>query len=63
MKFSLLGQKLIAKCKSLQEENEMLGDYIANGRVQSLEMEVQMRRQQVADLERRIEGLCSEKLL
>lgn len=54
---SLLGKKLVAQCKGLREENAMLGDYIANGRVQQLEMEVHMRRKQAEELQHQLRGM------
>ncbi|CAG8504625.1 2742_t:CDS:2 [Diversispora eburnea] len=52
---SITGQKLVAKLKALQEENEELGRQLRQGRVEQYEVEIAMQRKLINELKHGVE--------
>ncbi|ORX96729.1 hypothetical protein K493DRAFT_350551 [Basidiobolus meristosporus CBS 931.73] len=53
---SLTGKRLLAKCRSLQQENEGLGKRMCQGRVAQYELEISMQRKLIDSLKEKIRG-------
>jgi len=47
---SILGKKLMAKCRLLQEENEEFGQKLAEGRIHKLECEIALQKEYIEEL-------------
>ncbi|XP_010504208.1 PREDICTED: FKBP12-interacting protein of 37 kDa [Camelina sativa] len=52
-----MGKMLMAKCKTLQEENEEIGHQAAEGKLHELAMKLTMQKSQNAELRSQFEGL------
>lgn len=54
---SLTGKKLMAKCRLLQEENDELGEKLAEGRIHKLEAELALQKEYCEELKRCLNGM------
>ena len=54
--FSVTGKKLMAKCRTLLQENQDLGKQISQGRVAQLEAEISMQKKYCQELKSSSEG-------
>ncbi|GAV58295.1 DUF1421 domain-containing protein, partial [Cephalotus follicularis] len=54
---SKMGKMLIAKCKTLQEENEEIGQQASEGKIHELSMKLSLQKSQNAELRSQFEGL------
>eukprot|EP00262_Sarcandra_glabra_P000368 TRINITY_DN10427_c0_g2_i1.p1 TRINITY_DN10427_c0_g2~~TRINITY_DN10427_c0_g2_i1.p1 ORF type:complete len:344 (-),score=92.49 TRINITY_DN10427_c0_g2_i1:151-1182(-) len=54
---SKMGKQLMAKCRTLQEENEEIGTLASEGKIHELEMKLALQRSQNAELRNQFEGL------
>ncbi|KAK6123531.1 hypothetical protein DH2020_042724 [Rehmannia glutinosa] len=61
---SKMGKMLMAKCRTLQEENEEIGNQANEGKMHELAMKLASQKSQNAELRSQFEGLCKhmEKL-
>jgi hypothetical protein len=58
--YSLIGKKLLAKCRLLQEENEEFGHQLSEGRIHNLENELALQRELTEELKKSLSGaLCT----
>ncbi|XP_057516031.1 FKBP12-interacting protein of 37 kDa [Amaranthus tricolor] len=55
---SKMGKMLMAKCKTLQEENEEIGNQASEGKMHELSMKVALQKSRNAELRNQFEGLC-----
>ncbi|KAJ9163776.1 hypothetical protein P3X46_023408 [Hevea brasiliensis] len=54
---SKMGKMLMAKCRTLQEENEEIGNQAAEGKIHELAMKLALQKSQNAELRSQFEGL------
>lgn len=54
---SKMGKMLMAKCRTLQEENEEIGNQAAEGKIHELSMKLALQKSQNAELRSQFEGL------
>ncbi|XP_050223672.1 FKBP12-interacting protein of 37 kDa [Mercurialis annua] len=54
---SKMGKMLMAKCRTLQEENEEIGNQAAEGKIHELAMKLALQKSQNAELRNQFEGL------
>ncbi|KAI4303834.1 hypothetical protein MLD38_027144 [Melastoma candidum] len=54
---SKMGKMLMAKCRTLQEENEEIGNQAAEGKIHELTMKLALQKSQNAELRSQFEGL------
>ncbi len=54
--FSVTGKKLMAKCRSLLQENQDLGKQISQGRVAQLEAEIALQKKYNQEIKETQEG-------
>lgn len=54
---SKMGKMLMAKCRTLQEENEEIGNLASEGKLHDLGMKLALQKSQNADLRSQLEGL------
>ncbi|KAL3642329.1 FKBP12-interacting protein of 37 kDa [Castilleja foliolosa] len=61
---SKMGKMLMAKCRTLQEENEEIGNQANEGKMHELAMKLSLQKSQNAELRSQFEGICKyiEKL-
>ncbi|KAL9243125.1 hypothetical protein vseg_017053 [Gypsophila vaccaria] len=57
---SKMGKQLIARCKTLQEENEEIGNQASEGKVKELSMKLASQKSRNAELRNQLEGLCKD---
>nr|XP_019068579.1 FKBP12-interacting protein of 37 kDa isoform X2 [Solanum lycopersicum] len=57
---SKMGKMLMAKCRTLQEENEEIGNQANEGKIHELTMKLALQRSQNAELKSHFEGLCKQ---
>ncbi|KAL3342841.1 hypothetical protein AABB24_026733 [Solanum stoloniferum] len=57
---SKMGKMLMAKCRTLQEENEEIGNQANEGKIHELTMKLALQRSQNAELKSQFEGLCKQ---
>ncbi|XP_021733570.1 FKBP12-interacting protein of 37 kDa-like [Chenopodium quinoa] len=55
---SKMGKMLMAKCKTLQEENEEIGNQASEGKMHELSMKLALQKSRNAELRNQFEGLC-----
>ncbi|XP_077219813.1 FKBP12-interacting protein of 37 kDa-like [Tasmannia lanceolata] len=55
---SKMGKMLMAKCRTLQEENEEVGQLHSEGKIHELSMKLALQKSQNAELRTQFEGLC-----
>ncbi|KAK3037552.1 hypothetical protein RJ639_030360 [Escallonia herrerae] len=55
---SKMGKMLMAKCRTLQEENEEIGNQAKEGKMHELSMRLALQKSQNAELRSQFEGLC-----
>ncbi|XAR50217.1 hypothetical protein NMG60_11004484 [Bertholletia excelsa] len=55
---SKMGKMLMAKCRTLQEENEEIGNQANEGKIHELGMKLALQKNQNAELRSQFEGLC-----
>ncbi|KMT10652.1 hypothetical protein BVRB_5g117690 [Beta vulgaris subsp. vulgaris] len=55
---SKMGKMLMAKCKTLQEENEEIGNQASEGKMHELSMKLASQKSRNAELRSQFEGLC-----
>lgn len=55
---SKMGKLLMAKCRTLQEENEEIGTQAKEGKIHELSMKLALQKSQFANLRNQFEGLC-----
>ncbi|CAL5327298.1 unnamed protein product [Camellia sinensis] len=55
---SKMGKMLMSKCRTLQEENEEIGNQANEGKIHELGMKLALQRSQNAELRSQFEGLC-----
>ncbi|XP_068650157.1 FKBP12-interacting protein of 37 kDa-like [Aristolochia californica] len=55
---SKMGKMLMAKCRTLQEENEEIGQLHSEGKIHELSMKLALQKSQNAELRTQFEGLC-----
>ncbi|KAJ3186304.1 hypothetical protein HDU85_007744 [Gaertneriomyces sp. JEL0708] len=54
--YSITGKKLLSKLRTLQSENEELGKQLSYGRVEQLHLEMALKNEHIARLERMLQG-------
>ncbi|KAF4369849.1 hypothetical protein G4B88_026899 [Cannabis sativa] len=57
---SKMGKMLMAKCRTLQEENEEIGNQAAEGKMHELAMKLALQKSQNAELRSQFEGLYTQ---
>ncbi|MCD7447944.1 FKBP12-interacting protein of 37 kDa [Datura stramonium] len=57
---SKMGKMLMAKCRTLQEENEEIGNQANEGKMHELTMKLALQKSQNAELKSQFEGLCKQ---
>ncbi|PIN01173.1 Splicing regulator [Handroanthus impetiginosus] len=57
---SKMGKMLMAKCRTLQEENEEIGNQANEGKMHELAMQLSLQKSQNAELRSQFEGLCKQ---
>ncbi|KAI5674008.1 hypothetical protein M9H77_14372 [Catharanthus roseus] len=57
---SKMGKMLMAKCRTLQEENEEIGNQANEGKIHELTMKLALQKSQNAELKSQFEGLCKQ---
>lgn len=57
---SKMGKMLMAKCRTLQEENEEIGNQANEGKIHELGMKLALQKTQNAELRSHFEGLCKQ---
>ncbi|XP_019160343.1 PREDICTED: FKBP12-interacting protein of 37 kDa isoform X1 [Ipomoea nil] len=57
---SKMGKMLMAKCRTLQEENEEIGNQANEGKMHELAMKLALQKSQNAELKGHFEGLCKQ---
>ncbi|XP_017215533.1 FKBP12-interacting protein of 37 kDa isoform X1 [Daucus carota subsp. sativus] len=55
---SKMGKLLMAKCRTLQEENEEIGTQAKEGKIHELSMKLALQKSQFTNLRSQFEGLC-----
>ncbi|KAM7479873.1 hypothetical protein LguiA_028086 [Lonicera macranthoides] len=55
---SKMGKMLMAKCRTLQEENEEIGNQAKEGKIHELSMKLALQKSQNNELRSQFEGLC-----
>ncbi|XP_057459796.1 FKBP12-interacting protein of 37 kDa [Actinidia eriantha] len=55
---SKMGKMLMAKCRTLQEENDEIGNQANEGKIHELGMKLALQKSQNAELRSQFEGLC-----
>ncbi|KVH98194.1 FKBP12-interacting protein of 37 kDa [Cynara cardunculus var. scolymus] len=55
---SKMGKMLMAKCRTLQEENEEIGNQAKEGKIHELSMKLALQKSQNVELRNHFEGLC-----
>ncbi|KAL8118378.1 FKBP12-interacting protein of 37 kDa isoform X2 [Apium graveolens] len=55
---SKMGKLLMAKCRTLQEENEEIGTQAKEGKIHELSMKLALQKSQFANLRSQFEGIC-----
>ncbi|KAL6583770.1 FKBP12-interacting protein of 37 kDa [Orobanche minor] len=55
---SKMGTMLMAKCRTLQEENEEIGSQANEGKMHELAMKLSLQKSQNAELRSQLEGIC-----
>ncbi|KAF5817297.1 putative WTAP/Mum2 family protein [Helianthus annuus] len=55
---SKMGKMLMAKCRTLQEENEEIGNQAKEGKIHELSMKLALQKSQNLELRSHVEGLC-----
>lgn len=55
---SKMGKMLMAKCRTLQEENEEIGNQAKEGKMHELSMKLALQKSQNSELRSQFEGLC-----
>jgi len=53
------GKKLLAKCRSLIQENQELGKQISQGRVAQLEAEIALQKKLNQEVKGALDGMCT----
>ena len=56
--YSVTGKKLLAKCRSLIQENQELGKQISQGRVAQLEAEIALQKKLNQEVKGALDGTC-----
>ena len=56
--YSVTGKKLLAKCRSLIQENQELGKQISQGRVAQLEAEIALQKKLNQEVKGALDGMC-----
>ncbi|KAL3835225.1 hypothetical protein ACJIZ3_009961 [Penstemon smallii] len=57
---SKMGKMLMAKCRTLQEENEEIGNQANEGKIHELAMKLALQKSQNAELKSHFEGICNQ---
>lgn len=57
---SKMGKMLMGKCRTLQEENEEIGNQANEGKMHELTMKLALQKSQNAELKNQFEGLCKQ---
>ncbi|KAL2492579.1 FKBP12-interacting protein of 37 kDa [Abeliophyllum distichum] len=57
---SKMGKMLMAKCRTLQEENDEIGNQANEGKMHELSMKLALQKSQNAELKIQFEGLCKQ---
>ncbi|CAI9784680.1 unnamed protein product [Fraxinus pennsylvanica] len=57
---SKMGKMLMAKCRTLQEENDEIGNQANEGKIHELAMKLALQKSQNAELKSLFEGLCKQ---
>ncbi|KAJ8536495.1 hypothetical protein K7X08_034896 [Anisodus acutangulus] len=57
---SKMGKMLMAKCRTLQEENEEIGNQANEGKMHELTMKMALQKSQNSELKSQFEGLCKQ---
>ncbi|KAL3512783.1 hypothetical protein ACH5RR_025500 [Cinchona calisaya] len=57
---SKMGKMLMAKCRTLQEENEEIGNQANEGKIHELAMKLALQKSQNSELRSQFEGLCKQ---
>ncbi|KAL8457915.1 hypothetical protein ACS0TY_034870 [Phlomoides rotata] len=57
---SKMGKMLMAKCRTLQEENEEIGNQANEGKMHELAMKLALQKSQNAEFRNQFEGLCNQ---
>lgn len=57
---SKMGKMLMAKCRTLQEENEEIGNQANEGKIHELTMKLALQKSQYAELKSQFEGFCKQ---
>ncbi|KAK9747873.1 hypothetical protein RND81_02G020500 [Saponaria officinalis] len=55
---SKMGKMLIARCKTLQEENEEIGNQASEGKIKEMSMKLALQKSRNAELVNQFEGVC-----
>ncbi|KAL2492555.1 FKBP12-interacting protein of 37 kDa [Abeliophyllum distichum] len=55
-----MGKMLMAKCRTLQEENDEIGNQANEGKMHELSMKLALQKSQNAELKIQFEGLCKQ---
>ncbi|XP_074284269.1 FKBP12-interacting protein of 37 kDa-like isoform X2 [Silene latifolia] len=55
---SKMGKMLIARCKTLQEENEEIGNQASEGKIKEMSMKLALQKSRNAELMKQFEGVC-----
>ncbi|KAL9239619.1 hypothetical protein vseg_013925 [Gypsophila vaccaria] len=55
---SKMGKMLIARCKTLQEENEEIGNQASEGKIKEMSMKLALQKSRNAELMNQVEGVC-----
>ncbi|KAK9689573.1 hypothetical protein RND81_09G068000 [Saponaria officinalis] len=53
-----MGKMLIARCKTLQEENEEIGNQASEGKIKEMSMKLALQKSRNAELVNQFEGVC-----
>ena len=61
--YSVTGKKLLAKCRSLIQENQELGKQISQGRVAQLEAEIALQKKLNQEVKGALDGTCCTLVL
>ncbi|CAI9102288.1 OLC1v1000530C2 [Oldenlandia corymbosa var. corymbosa] len=57
---SRMGKQLMAKCRTLLEENELIGNQANEGKIHELGMKLALQKSQYSELKSHFEGLCQK---
>ncbi|XP_011622076.1 FKBP12-interacting protein of 37 kDa isoform X2 [Amborella trichopoda] len=55
---SKMGKMLMAKCRTLQDENEDIGKMASEGKIHDLSMKLSLQKSQNTDLRHQLQGVC-----